>query len=194
MVPSRSSEPERDAPPPLSDAAHEADQFKIPLDWRRWWTILPEIVILACTGLLPLIVVTNVVARYTNWFYFIWAEDIVKVLFLWIVFLGGAVAVKYDAHVRMGMLSDRFTGRASVLWHRVIRLSPLAIGAILLILGLRIVDISMQRELQTMRVSAGYFMTVVPLSGALMIYYALRSLFARDGGARREVEGADSHD
>jgi TRAP-type C4-dicarboxylate transport system permease small subunit len=160
-----------------------ADIFSIPLPWRRWWTIIPEIVGLICAGALPVVVVANIIARYTDWYHIIWATDVVKVLFLWLTFLGGAIAVKYEAHVRMTMLSDRFVhrGRAGPIWDYVIRLSPVAVGAILVILGFRLVEISMFRELQTLRISAGYFMTIVPASGALMIFYALRSVLIRAG-------------
>jgi TRAP-type C4-dicarboxylate transport system permease small subunit len=158
------------------EGALELDIFRLPLDWRRWWTILPEIVALGCAGLLPLVVGANVLSRYTDWYRILWAEDVVKVLFLWVVFLGGAIAVKYEAHVRMSTWSDRLAeaGRAGVLWNRLIHLSPIVMGAILLVLGIPLVEISMRRELPTLQISAGYFNTIVPASGALMIFYALR--------------------
>lgn len=176
--------PSTDALPRVgSDEQHAPDIFSIQLDWRRWWTIVPEIVALVCAGALPLIVVANVIARYTDWYHIIWATDVVKVLFLWLVFLGGAIAVKYGAHVRMSMLSDRLaqTGRVGSLWDFVIRLSPVLVGAVLLVLGVRLVEISMVRELQTLRISAGYFMPIVPISGALMIFYVLRGMLIRLG-------------
>ena len=159
-----------------SQPAQERDLFAIPLNWRRWWIIIPEMVVLACTGIMPLVVGANVVSRYTDWYRIPWAEDVVKVLFLWIVFLGGAVAVKYTAHVRMDMVSDRLPGRAGAIWGRVIRLSPLLVGAVLVVLGARVVEISMRRELPSLQISAGYFMTIIPMSGALMILYALNGL------------------
>ena len=162
--------------PEVDQAEHTAEPdenfFTIRLDWRRWWTILPEIVALACAGALPVIVSANVLARYTNWYQILWAEDVVKVLFLWIVFLGGATAVKYGAHVRMAILSDRMgTSGLGALWHGVIRLSPLVAGVLLLVLGMRLVEISMRRELPSLEITVGYFMTIVPISGALMILY-----------------------
>jgi TRAP-type C4-dicarboxylate transport system permease small subunit len=177
-------------PPPRADGAGrqpeagpELDIFRLQLDWRRWWTILPESVALVCTGLLPLVVGANVLSRYTDWYRILWAEDVVKVLFLWVVFLGGAVAVKYEAHVRMSTWSDRLAGAgwAGVLWNRLIHLSPVVMGAILLFLGIRLVEISMRRELPTLQISAGYFSTIVPASGALMIFYALRGRWRRRG-------------
>jgi TRAP-type C4-dicarboxylate transport system permease small subunit len=165
--------------------------FTIRLDWRRWWTIIPEIVALACTGALPAIVAANVVARYTNWFQVLWAEDVVKILFLWIVFLGGAIAVKYEAHVRMAIVSDHLgSSGIGAIWHGVIRLSPIVAGLLLLVLGMRLVEISMRRELPSLEISAGYFMTIVPISGALMIFYAVLSFW--DRSRRPQTSGGAS--
>lgn len=147
--------------------------FTVELDWRRWWTIIPEIVVLLCAAALPIIMMANVVARYTDWYHVFWAEDVVKVLFLWIVFLGGAIAVKYDAHVRMSNISDWLArkGRTGAVWTEVVHLSPIIVGGALLILGLRVVEISMRRELPSLEISAGYFATIVPASGLLIIAY-----------------------
>jgi TRAP-type C4-dicarboxylate transport system permease small subunit len=165
---------------PGQPAEPDEKLFTLRLDWRRWWTIVPELIALACAGALPVIVAANVVARYTDWYRMLWAEDVVKVLFLWTVFLGGAIAVKYEAHVRMTMVSDRLgSAGLGAIWHGVIRLSPMVAGALLLVLGMRLVEISMRRELPSLEISVGYFMTIVPLSGALMIFYAARSFWNR---------------
>jgi TRAP-type transport system small permease protein len=166
---------DRPGGPPPGAEVPELDIFRIPLDWRRWWTIVPEIVALACTGLLPVLVGANVLSRYTDWYRILWAEDVVKVLFLWVVFLGGAIGVKYEAHVRMSTASDWLArqGAAGVAWDRVIRLSPIVMGLLLLVLGVPVVEISMRRELPTLQISAGYFSTIVPVSGALMVLYAV---------------------
>jgi TRAP-type C4-dicarboxylate transport system permease small subunit len=82
----------------------------------------------------------------------------------------------------MTMLSDRLVGRgrAGAAWERVIRLSPLVVGTILLVWGIRIVEISMRRELPSLQIPAGYFTTISPASGGLMIFYALRSAARND--------------
>jgi TRAP-type transport system small permease protein len=166
-----------DGPGPLGpQSAEDRDLFALTLDWRRWWTIIPEMVTLVCTGTMPLVVGANVVSRYTDWYRILWAEDVVKVLFLWVVFLGGAIAVKYGAHVRMNMVGDRVPGRAGALLGVLIQSSPLLVGVMLVVLGLRFVEISMRRELPSLQISAGYFTTIIPASGALMILYAVRGL------------------
>jgi TRAP-type C4-dicarboxylate transport system permease small subunit len=169
-----------------SSASAEQEFFAIPLDWARWWTIIPEIVVFACAGALPIVVGANVMARYTDWFHAFWAEDIAKMLFTWIVFLGGAVAVKYDAHVRMAMFSDRLSGRAAPIWNHLVRASPLIVGVLLLTFGIQVVQISMFREMPSLEISVGYFMTIIPISGALMIVYVVLAFFVK--GEKRETQ------
>ncbi len=158
-----------------------AELFAIDLDLRRPWTMLPEIVAAACAAAIPVVVSIGVVARYTDWYHAFWADDVVKVLFLWVVFLGGALAVKYEAHVRMALVSDRLerAGKPWRWWTEVIVASPLVAGVLLLVLGFELVTISMRRELPSLQISAGYFMTIVPISGALMSLYVLRNLWRR---------------
>ena len=159
-------------------ALAQDDLFAIPLDWQRWWTIIPEIVSIVCAATLPILTGLNIVSRYTDWYRVPWVEDIVKILFLWIVFLGGAIAVKYEAHVRMGTFADKYAGAGLIgnVWRWAIRLSPIAMGTILLVFGMQIVEIHMKRELTWLEIPSGYFSTVIPLSGALMIIYNLGSL------------------
>lgn len=174
---------------PAPDAGSSADEaerelanlFAIDLDLRRPWTMVPEIVAAFCAAAIPLVVSIGIVARYTDWYHAFWAEDVVKVLFLWIVFLGGALAVKYDAHVRMALLSDRLerAGKPWRWWTEVIVASPLIAGVLLVVLGFELVTISMRRELPSLEISAGWFMTIVPISGALMSFYVARKLWDR---------------
>lgn len=173
-----------------SEAERElANLFAIDLDLRRPWTMVPEIVAAFCAAAIPAVVSIGVVARYTDWYHAFWAEDVVKVLFLWIVFLGGALAVKYDAHVRMALVSDRLerAGPPWRWWTAVIVASPLIAGVLLLVLGFELVTISMRRELPSLEISAGYFMTIVPISGALMSYYVVRKLWDRYRKSRTGV-------
>jgi TRAP-type C4-dicarboxylate transport system permease small subunit len=174
------------AAPDVDPAAGEGDReaaelFATDLDLRRPWTMLPEIVAAACAAAIPVVVSIRVVARYTDWYHAFWADDVVKVLFLWLVFLGGALAVKYEAHVRMALVSDRLerAGPPWRWWAEVIVASPLVAGVLLLVLGFELVTISMRRELPSLEISAGYFMTIVPISGALMTFYVLRNLWRR---------------
>ena len=163
--------------------------FVLDLDYRRWWTIVPEIIALACAGAIPVLVTLIVVARYTNWFRVVWANDVVSVLFMWVVFLGGAIGVKYEAHVRMASIANRLIqlGTVGRVWEWVVRLSPIGLGAILLMLGWRVVGLHMTRQLVWLQIPLGYFSWVIPISGVLMIVYTIGNVWS---GRRRSGAGA----
>lgn len=158
----------------MAESEDLGELFSTAIDWRRWWLQIPELVLAVCGAGLPVLITVNVVGRYTNWYQAPWANDVVRVVFLWIVFLGGAVAVKYEAHVRMSTFADRFAGRGQLgrAWHLAVSGSPIAMGAILLVLGIRIVDLDMLNRLPWLQVPLGYFAVIIPVSGALMIVYA----------------------
>jgi TRAP-type C4-dicarboxylate transport system permease small subunit len=160
--------------------------FAIDLEWKRWWAIIPELLAAGCTAALPIMITMNVISRYTDWYRIPWVNDIVGVLFVWMVFLGGALAVKYGAHVRLGFISDRLVGKkwGGRAWGHVIRVAPIGLGLILLVLGVRIVGLHMKRELTWLQIPSGYFSTVIPISGALMIVYAMRDFLHANRGKK----------
>lgn len=174
-----------DTPTGVAAENRDIDElFGINLEWSRWWAILPEIVVVACTAALPVLIGLGVVSRYTDWFRVPWVQDVVGVLFMWVVFLGGAVAVKHGAHVSMTSVADRIAtrGRLGRVWGVIVELSPIGMGAILLIVGLLVVDIHMTRELAWLQIPFGYFSTIIPFSGALMIFYATTRWRSRSRG------------
>lgn len=172
---------------PGAEPLRSDEATAVRLVWRQWWTVLPEAIAMACTGMFPLLIVVNVIARYTDWYQVPWAENIIHVLFLWIVFLGGALAVKYEAHVKMLTIAERIVRVRAIgpWWSYVLRLSPASMGLLLLWLGIWAVKLDMMRLLTWLQIPIGYFVIVVPLSGALMIYYTAVS-FYRFLAANRE--------
>lgn len=172
-----SEDPARSRDAAAGDAAQTDDLselFSTPIEWRRWWLQVPELVLVVCSAGLPVLITVNVIGRYTNWYQAPWANDVIHVVFLWIVFLGGAVAVKYEAHVRMSTFVDRFAGHGPLgrAWHLAVRGAPLVMGAILLVLGIRIVQLDMLNRLPWLQIPLGYFAVVIPVSGGLMIVYS----------------------
>lgn len=164
------------------------DAVLVGLTARTWWRFVPELVAIVCTAALPIVIGVGVVARYTGWYRVPWAQDVTEILFVWLVFLGGALAVKHEAHVRMSGLSDRFTeawpafGRA---WRHVLLVSPILLGLLLLVVGVPLVELSMRRELPSLRLPTGYFMVIVPASGALITLYASTILVRHVRGRTR---------
>ena len=67
-----------------------------------------------CLGLMVALVVDvflGVFSRYVLHATFQWYDEVARLCFVWMVFLGAAVAVRRGAHFRLHLLIDRFGPR-----------------------------------------------------------------------------------
>ncbi len=69
-----------------------------------WFTSVVTAII---TGALVLLVITNVAARYLFETGILWAEEMSRLLFVWVVFLGAYIALCRKGHMAIVMVIDR---------------------------------------------------------------------------------------
>jgi TRAP-type C4-dicarboxylate transport system permease small subunit len=105
----------------------------------------------------------------------VWANDLSRLLFAWMVMLGAAAAYgRYD-HVVAGFLVERF----SPTWQRVmavvVRAVELLVAFVLLVSGLQVAATRMQIEYIQLGVPTGWAFLSVPALGALVLFFALTS-------------------
>ena len=88
----------------------------------------------AITFLLFLLVVPvtlQIVSRYTEWIpRYIWTEEAARFLFIWIISIGSAIAVREQTHFNVDVLPKPQTARGKALAVLVVDLSMLAMGVI----------------------------------------------------------------
>jgi TRAP-type C4-dicarboxylate transport system permease small subunit len=121
----------------------------------------------------------------------VWANDLSRLLFAWMVMLGAAAAYgRYD-HIVAGFLVERF----SPAWQRVmavvVRAVELLVAFVLLISGLQVAGTRMQIEYIQLGVPTGWAFLSVPVLGAIMLLLALTSplhIPSTQEHAEREVE------
>ena len=107
-------------------------------------------------------------------------DEVARLCFVWIIFLGAAVAVRRRLHFRMHLLVDRFKPGARRAIERVIVLAVIGFGAILVSGGLRIAPIAHRQLTDALEISQLWFFAAVPVGGALMIVFALPQLWRPD--------------
>src|SRR4029434_4037443 len=84
-----------------------------------------------CLGLMVALVVVvflGVFSRYVLHATFQWYDEVARLCFVWMVFLGAAVAVRRGAHFRLHLLIHRFGPRLR-------RATELAVGLLVLLFG-----------------------------------------------------------
>ena len=146
---------------------------------RRALGHLVEAALLVLMVVLCVDVFLGVFSRYVLVRTFTWYDEIARLCFVWMVFLGAAVGVRRGANFRLHLFVDRFgprAGRAAqVLTVGVIT----AFGVVLIWQGLRLVELGQFQQTPVMGLSKAYIYASVPVGGALMILFSLPGLWRR---------------
>jgi len=123
----------------------------------------------------------GVFSRYVMQATFKWYDEVARLCFIWIIFLGAGVAVRRRLHFRMHLVIDRFAPGARLAAERLITLTVIGFGAILVAGGIRIAPIAHRQVTDALEISQLWFFGALPVGGALMIFFALPQLWRRDG-------------
>jgi TRAP-type C4-dicarboxylate transport system permease small subunit len=121
----------------------------------------------------------GVFSRYVLVRTFTWYDEIARLCFVWIIFLGAAAAVRRGAHFRFHLLVDRLGPAWTVAAQRLTVLVIAGFGAVLVWQGLKLVELGQLQQTPVMGLSKGWVYAPVPVGGALMVLFALPGLWGR---------------
>lgn len=133
-----------------------------------------------CLGLMAALVVDvflGVFSRYVLHATFQWYDEVARLCFVWMVFLGAAVAVRRGAHFRLHLLIDRFGPRLRRATELVVGLLVLAFGGVLVAGGIALYPVARRQVTDSLELSMLWFYGALPIGGALMILFSLPQLW-----------------
>ena len=125
----------------------------------------------------------GVFSRYVMARTFTWYDEIARLLFVWIVFLGAAVGVRRSAHFRLHLVLDRFPPGLRRVAHVVGVLVVMGFGLLMIQQGWKLVELGQFQRTPVMGLSKQYVYASVPAGGALIILYSLPHLWRALRGA-----------
>ena len=121
----------------------------------------------------------GVFSRYILQATFQWYDEVARLCFIWIVFLGATVAVKRGMHFRMRLVVDRLGPGAARVADHLVTLATVAFGAVLLAGGYGIYPVAQRQVTDALEISMLWFYSALPVGGALIIGYALQQAWQR---------------
>lgn len=133
-----------------------------------------------CLGLMVALVVDvflGVFSRYVLHATFQWYDEVARLCFVWMVFLGAAVAVRRGAHFRLHLLIDRFGPRLRHAADLAVSLLVLAFGGVLVAGGIAMYPVARRQVTDSLELSMLWFHGALPVGGALMVLFALPQLW-----------------
>ncbi len=135
---------------------------------------------LVCLGLMAVLVADvflGVFSRYVMHATFQWYDEVARLSFVWMIFLGAAVAVRRGAHFRLSILVDRLRPAARRRVELVVTLIVIAFAAVLVAGGIAILPVARRQVTDALEISMVWFYGALPVGGALMILFALPHLW-----------------
>ena len=113
------------------------------------------------------------------------ADEVPGLLLVWIAFLGAYLAYRRGGHIAFDLVVERLPRLARRL---VVVLTDITIVAFLVLLflqSLRMIRVDGETEIETAEIAQGWFMTIIPLSAALLILALVLDAVDRWRDARR---------
>lgn len=133
-----------------------------------------------CLGLMVVLVADvflGVWSRYVLQATFQWYDEVARLCFVWMVFLGAASAVRRGAHFRLHLLIDRFSAGPRRVTDMLVGLLVVVFGGVLVAGGLAMWPVARRQVSDSLEVSMVWFYGALPVGGALMILFSLPHLW-----------------
>lgn len=131
----------------------------------------------------------GVFSRYVMRSTFTWYDEIARLLFVWIVFLGAAVGVRRSGHFRLQLVIDRFHPGPRRVADIFGVLAIMVFGGVLIEQGWKLVELGQFQHTPVMGLSKAYVYGSMPVGGALVIVYSLRHLWRAVRGVPAAAPG-----
>lgn len=123
--------------------------------------------------LLVLVTFGQVIFRYLIGYSLYWSEEAARYLFVWITFLGSAVALQKGVHIGFDVLLEEFPPKI----RRWVLLSgDVSVIAFLLFLtyqGIQMARVNMIQQSPALELPMGLIMAAIPLGSALMAFFMM---------------------
>ena len=104
-----------------------------------------------------------------------YTEELARYMLIWLGILGAAYVAGQKMHLAIDLLSTKLTGSKKSYLEIVIQLSVFVFSlSVMVIGGIRLVQItlSLNQISAALQIPLGYVYSVLPLSGALMMFYS----------------------
>jgi TRAP-type transport system small permease protein len=120
--------------------------------------------------------ITAVAGRYTGYYSLLWAPDLTRLLFIWLVFTGAAAATRSQSHLAIDFLRDLLPEGAQRLVTTLVHLLFLVLLAVLIVQGWRYGLLRMNIPYTQLGVAQGWAYLALPVGSTLMTLFTLEAL------------------
>jgi TRAP-type transport system small permease protein len=132
--------------------------------------VLEGLVILLATVIVS-VVNTDVVLRYLFGRSLVITQELSRYFMVWIVFLGSALAIRDNSHIRIGVLVNRMPATLKFIVELFSDIAIMVFCAALIVEGIRILPGQFQQNTTTLGVTMFWFYLPIPLGSFFMVIF-----------------------
>lgn len=125
------------------------------------------------------IIFSQVLARYVFQYSLTWSEELGRYIFVWMTFLGMTVAYRAGAHVALDIICAALKGYSRKTLETINDLLVIALSSAIFYSGLNLFFLGMRQKSPALKIPMQYVYIVVPISGLLLLFFALRIFWLR---------------
>jgi len=170
-----------------------------PAGWRSYplqavrlvWRYGTETVVTLLTAVMVATVILQVFFRFVVGNPLSWSEELARYAFVWITFLGAAVAYRHGAHIVVEAVVALLPHRVQLALVWVVDALMVAALVVLLVQGLAFVEVTATVKATMLQIPMSWVYGAVPVSAAIMLAYqverTLRRIQGTHPGAAKEL-------
>ena len=123
-------------------------------------------------------VVVEVVARYVFHRPLLWTEEVAKLAFTWLAFLGAAIAARHNEHIQVETLVEFFPRPIRYGVGILVRVASVIFLIIVTVYSALFMISEIDTTSAAMEISKAWWVLPIPISTALICLYIVRDLVA----------------
>ena len=125
----------------------------------------------AAAAVMIVIVTAEVVARYVFASSIFFANELARLMFIWVIFLGIPLALSRGRHVGIELFASHLPKAAARLLFRVVCALSAVLMAVVMVESAQTMAFNWVQSLQTLPLSASWFFVPIPIGSGLSIAY-----------------------
>lgn len=131
---------------------------------------IEEIVSATLFIMIFLILIAQIILRQVFNSPLIWSEELALLLYAWVGILGVSIGVKYEQHVLIDFIYNKFNPKVKKIIFTLIQFIILISILTLILIGVKLFSRKMVFELTALKISAGWIYAALPIVSTLMLF------------------------
>lgn len=108
-----------------------------------------------------------------------WSEELSRVLFVWVAFLGIAYGFKEKLHIGVGLIADMLPDKIQTSFDIFAKLVIIGLGGLMIYYGIQFTTLMMNSTLPGLRLPSSVLYAVIPITGIYIVLNGIELLFVK---------------